>query len=447
MFLIRLRNTDVKECTRAMKKRVRGRSLLGLDRSFNCLRVILALIILSTPSASSSNDGFRLLTNRNLELTTQKYVSFPDKRRYCALINLYANHSAMFQLIISGDIETNPGPVNCDSCQKTVISNQRQLVCENCFSKSHMKCSVKIILNGPKIQTWTCHVCTNRLLPFHNVSIEETIIEERSHDQTDESFQVPHQNNTSIAHLNARSICSSFPEFQLFVETYKFDFMTTSETWLKDDNKMIDYVQIPGYQLEYRNRGNRRGDVGVYIKESIKEYKVRKDINRIGVDIEHLWIEVMGKNRNHSYLLGTVYQPNSDIASKEAWLQTLETILSHINNIWDGPVIICGDTKIDTLSECSVRQQYIDLLNVFNMTNVVTKPTRHGKSLIDHLIANIPGKFTLTHAIPCDTVSDHDCPFMNINIKTIKFQPRQKFIRDFKSFNLSDFKSDFAVAI
>ena len=115
--------------------------------------------------------------------------------RYCAPINLYANHSAMFQLIISGDIETNPGPVNCDSCQKTVRSHRKQLVCENCFSKSHMKCSVKIILNGPKIQTWTCHVCTNRLLPFHNVSIDETI-EERSHDQADESIQVPHQNNT-----------------------------------------------------------------------------------------------------------------------------------------------------------------------------------------------------------------------------------------------------------
>ena len=145
--------------------------------------------------------------------------------------------------------------------------------------------------------------------------------------------------------------------------------MTTSETWLKNDNKMIDYVQIPGYQLEYRNRENRRGgSVGVYIKESIKEYKVRKDINRLGVDIEHLWIEVKGKNRNHSYLLSAVYQPNSDIASKEAWLQTFETILSHISNIWDGPVIICGDTNIDILSESSVRQQYIDLLNVFNLT-------------------------------------------------------------------------------
>ena len=43
---------------------------------------------------------------------------------------------------------------------------------------------------------------------------------------------------------------------------------------------MSDYNQIPRYQLEYRNRENRRGvGVGVYIKESIKEYKVRKDIS------------------------------------------------------------------------------------------------------------------------------------------------------------------------
>ena len=34
------------------------------------------------------------------------------------------------------------------------------------------------------------------------------------------------------------------------------------------------------------------GGVRVYIKESIKEHKVWKDINRLGVDIEHLWIEV-----------------------------------------------------------------------------------------------------------------------------------------------------------
>ena len=50
----------------------------------------------------------------------------------------------------------------------------------------------------------------------------------------------------------------------------------------------------------------------------------------------------------------------------------------------------------------------------------------------------------MADVIPCDTVSEHDCPLMNINIKTIKFQPRQKSIRDFKSFNLSDFESDFA---
>ena len=137
---------------------------------------------------------------------------------------------------------------------------------------------------------------------------------------------------------------------------------------------MIDYVQIPGYQLEYRNRENRRGGgVAVYISDKIKGYKVRKDIHRVIPDIEQLWLEVEGKNKNHSFLIGTVYQPNSDIASKEEWLQSLETRLSYINSKWDGPIIICGDTNINLSSTSAITQQYTELLNVFSLSNVVSK--------------------------------------------------------------------------
>ena len=38
-----------------------------------------------------------------------------------------------------------------------------------------------------------------------------------------------HVNHTSIGHLNTRSVFASFPEFQLLMETYSFDFMTLSE--------------------------------------------------------------------------------------------------------------------------------------------------------------------------------------------------------------------------
>ena len=40
------------------------------------------------------------------------------------------------------------------------------------------------------------------------------------------------------------------------------------------------------------------------------DIKMRSDIRRIDNRIEHWWIEVQGKNKNHSYLLCVFYQPN-----------------------------------------------------------------------------------------------------------------------------------------
>ena len=42
--------------------------------------------------------------------------------------------------------------------------------------------------------------------------------------------------NLSIAHLNTQSLCSTFDEFSVFVNTYCFDIMALTETWLKTIN-------------------------------------------------------------------------------------------------------------------------------------------------------------------------------------------------------------------
>ena len=39
----------------------------------------------------------------------------------------YANTTATLRLILSGDVEQNPGPAKCPSCNKTVRSNSKQL--------------------------------------------------------------------------------------------------------------------------------------------------------------------------------------------------------------------------------------------------------------------------------------------------------------------------------
>ena len=65
-------------------------------------------------------------------------------------------------------------------------------------------------------------------------------------------------------------MASTFDEFQLMVNESKFDSITLSKTWLKNDKHLSEYVNLPGYKFSYRNRDEKRGGgVGVHIKDCI----------------------------------------------------------------------------------------------------------------------------------------------------------------------------------
>ena len=81
-----------------------------------------------------------------------------------------------------------------------------------------------------------------------------------------------------------------------------FDILTLSETWLKENQNLLDYVELSGYDLCYNNRENKLGGrVAAYVRESLK-CQIRKKFYSLDTDIEHLCLELQGKNR-HSYLL------------------------------------------------------------------------------------------------------------------------------------------------
>ena len=95
-------------------------------------------------------------------------------------------------------------------------------------------------------------------------------------------------------HLNTQSMVSTFNEFLLTVNRYPLDIITLSETWLKDNHLLMEYVSIPGYTTEFRNRESiKGGGCGAYIKENIN-YKRRRDIENLFPELEHLWLEVPG---------------------------------------------------------------------------------------------------------------------------------------------------------
>ena len=363
----------------------------------------------------------------------------------------YSNSTATFNVILqSNDIETNPGPSpKCSICEKTVRINQKRLLCEHCREVTHAKCvnQANVIQNSRTPHLWTCQQCLHLELP--------------KIDQFDFSFDADEQNfqndvikpcletlnefraHTSIAHLNTRSVTSSFDEFNLMLTTYGFDIVALSETWLKDNNFLLDYVTIPGYNSEYRNREQKRGGgVGFYLKENIK-YQVRKDLVKLDESMEHLWLEVKGKNKNASYLMGTFYQPSSIAKEKTVWLEKFDKLISQIMSKWDGIVIITGDFNINLFEKTIVAEKFRDILSSFDLSQHIDKPTRND-SLIDHVISNIPSKVIHQNVLPCDEISDHDAPYVIMNIRKEKFEKRYKYIRDEKQLNLNSFVTDFS---
>jgi len=146
-------------------------------------------------------------TKQNFKFSPpQQHVS---RKRFSAPILLYHNHVATFQLVLSGDVETNPGPINCIICQKTVRKNSLQLHCTTCKDSSHVKCHKNLsrtINTIQKVTEWTCHHCLCSELPFHNTrTIEEVQPDLQAvSDPIDQHLNTldANRNRISIAHHN-----------------------------------------------------------------------------------------------------------------------------------------------------------------------------------------------------------------------------------------------------
>ena len=374
-----------------------------------------------------------------------------QKRRYTAPISLYNNHHITFRLLLSGDVELNPGPNQrnvCNICEKTIRKNSSRFDCAVCKDSTHVKCTK---INTPhrllhKINQWTCYRCFSTELPFHNERSLYIDRDAETHDELNvetDNILNQHRQHLSIAHLNTQSISSTFVQFEAMLLSYKFDLITLSETWLKDNKNLLDSVDITGYKKDFRNRDRiKGGGVGYYIKENIK-MKDRKDLDRLDSTIEHQWIELTGKNKTTSTLIGILYQPSSKSQDKIQFLEKFETLLSEITILHHGPVIITGDFNIDLLVNSPERTMYENILSSFNLTQHVTRPTRKSKSLIDHIATTQNLKLIHSDIVYCDEISDHDSPFCIFKASKMTYEPRYKFIRDERKLNMNEFINDF----
>ena len=159
------------------------------------------------------------------------------------------------------------------------------------------------------------------------------------------------------------------------------------------------------------------GSLGFYVKDNI-HFKTRNDLTKNIVNMELSFIELHGGNKNTPYLVAVAYQPSPYESDKLMWLEKFETLLSEVTTKWDAVIIITGDINIDFIRKQKESTKcYKNILRSFNLHQHITKPTRKGKSLIDHICSNVPNKLMHNDVIYINEISDHDTPFIILNIK------------------------------
>ena len=173
----------------------------------------------------------------------------------------YSNSIASFNITLSGDVEKKAGPglnSKCTECNKTVNKNHKRLICsyvktwymENAVNnKTFSQC--KLVWHN------IVHVVTVFSMNFPSkIQIYKNwikVLNLMTNRMPTQSYYNP--KSLSIAHLNTHP---------MFLHIYYFDIMTLSETWLKNNKHMLEYVQVDGYNSEFINRGGRKsGGVGV----------------------------------------------------------------------------------------------------------------------------------------------------------------------------------------
>ena len=185
------------------------------------------------------------------------------------------------------------------------------------------------------------------MLPFHSV---RTI--DKPHEginQNDSTFTeaaneylealTSRANQLKVVHINMQSMVSSFDELILMIKEYPYDVITMSETWLKNNPHLLNYVTIPGYSNTFRNRDDiRGGGVGVDLKDAI-DFKRRTDIESIEPELEHISLEIPGRNKHSKLLLGVMYR-SERMQNFETWMDKTENLFSQLNTLWDDLTVI-----------------------------------------------------------------------------------------------------------
>ena len=127
-------------------------------------------------------------------------------------------------------------------------------------------------------------------------------------------------------------------------------------------------MSLDNYQLFRKDRKTNRGGLAIYIKDSLS-CTLRDDLQVDG--IEALLLEVKCQKQK-PFLLAYTYRPPS---STQGWTVDFEQGLENLYSE-NKEIILIGDLNINLLDTSTSVQNWLQIIDSVNLTQLVKDPTR-----------------------------------------------------------------------
>ena len=371
------------------------------------------------------------------------------------------NHSSFYKflLILSGDIELNPGPINfpCAVCGKGVRS--KGVYCTNCGLWVHPRCESisdakykKMKKIPPNKYNYTCSKCLNEnsdtvevwdLLPFHNEVLDDSGSDNGLVDtgginlsmMDDDKWLPFKKRGLHLLHLNINSLLSKIEELREMAKVTRAAIIGISESKL-DDSVLDGEVNIEGYDIVRSDRNRHGGGVACYIRSDIS-FNVRTDFS---ADIENIFFDML-LPKLKPILVGIIYRP----PDQSGFLEKLSSSIANANSFDSHEAYILGDFNINLNSKNLISnssKRYKEFCSTHGLKQLIDSPTRvteKTSSLLDHILTNAQDKISQSGVIDAG-LSDHQITYCTRKVKKEKYYEHKDItIRSLKNYTQEAF--------
>ena len=396
------------------------------------------------------------------------------------LKNTSSSSVLLFSIILSGDIQLNPGPQTvypCGYCEHPVTwDHQRAVCCDQCSIWYHSACIELSAKNIEALQhtstSWLCGKChTPNVdnLTYHSFELETTNqFSVLSHvstipsvdsafspiahsspkprpllsSSTEESqssanvFRHKPRHNLRTLIVNCQSIRNKRTQFAEATHYFKPDIIIGSESWLSSDIKNSE-IFPDNFKINVERKDRNKNGGGVFV--AVRDNYETSTVEGGDANCEIAWTEIQTDSKN--VIVGPYYRPPS--ATIDSLEQLNESLHSIKEKSKDKIVILAGDFNLphiewETLAvkagchQSNQHHRLLDIISEHGLEQMQPHATREGNNL-DLYFTTHPSLVKACDTVP--GVSDHCMVVIDSEIKPRYNSPKRRKIYQYKKAN------------